>query len=87
MEAHQIYHDVFFQNTSFKVGNSSLVRLWDDIFLGNTSLKVSFSSLYRIARYQDSLIAQNWEGTRGIQFSEEISYTGKLMIYCHSWLQ
>jgi hypothetical protein len=58
--------DLFAQNVSFEVGIGSKIRFWHDTWCGNQPLKQAFPSLFRIARYKEAWVKDNFIWRNGV---------------------
>jgi hypothetical protein len=57
---------LFAQNVSFEVGIGSKIRFWHDTWCGNQPLKQAFPSLFRIARYKEAWVKDNFIWRNGV---------------------
>jgi hypothetical protein len=58
--------DVFVRNVRFEVGLGSKIPFWHDMWCGNQPLKHAFPSLYRIARYKEAWVKDNFNWRNGV---------------------
>jgi hypothetical protein len=58
--------DMFAQNVRFEVGLGSKILFWHDTWCGNQPLKHAYPSLYRIARYKEAWVKDNFGWRNGV---------------------
>jgi hypothetical protein len=68
--------DVFARNVRFEVGLGSKILFWHDTWCGNQPLKHAFPSLYRIARYKEAWVKDNFTWRNGV-----VEWN---VIFCHA---
>jgi exonuclease III len=58
--------DKFAQYVRFEVGMGSKIRFWHDTWCGSQPLKQTFPSLFRIARYKEAWVKDNFVWRNGV---------------------
>jgi hypothetical protein len=58
--------DMFARNVRFEVGLGSKILFWHDTWCGNQPLKHAYPSLYRIARYKEAWVKDNFGWRNGV---------------------
>jgi exonuclease III len=58
--------DMFARNVRFEVGLGSKILFWHDTWCGNQPLKHAYPSLYRIARYKEAWVNDNFGWRNGV---------------------
>jgi hypothetical protein len=58
--------DLFARNVRFEVGLGSKILFWHDTWCGNQLLKHAYPSLYRIARYKEAWVKDNFSWRNGV---------------------